>query len=130
MAEANALLESTIRALADEMVSRRQEIIALEESRGELVGRAAGNGANIDPSRLGEIDDQLRNQRDALARCVLKIQAEGVQVKDVDRGLVDFPSRHGDEDVLLCWHVGEPEIGWFHGPEDGFAGRRPLSELE
>ncbi len=130
MAEANALLESTIRALAEEMVSRRSEILSLEEARGELVGRAAGNGANIDPSRLGEIDDELRTQRDSLARCVLKIQAEGVQVKDVDKGLVDFPARVGDEDVLLCWHVGEAEIGWFHGPEDGFAGRRPIDELE
>lgn len=130
VAEANALLETTIRALAEEMVSRRREILALEQARSELVGRAAGNGAHIEPGRLGEIDDKLRRQRDALARCVLKIQGEGVQVKDVDQGLVDFPARLAGDDVLLCWHVGEPEIAWFHGAEDGFAGRRPIDELE
>jgi hypothetical protein len=128
VAEANSLLETMIRAAAEEMVNRRREIRELEEARGELVGRAAGNGANIDPTRLGELDDRLRSERDALARCVLKIQAEGVQVKDVDVGLVDFPAKLGGEDVLLCWQVGEAEIAWFHSPEDGFAGRRPLDE--
>ena len=47
-------------------------------------------------------------------------------VKDLDRGLVDFPAfRHGEE-VLLCWQVGEDEIGYWHGVDDGFAGRKPL----
>jgi hypothetical protein len=128
VADANHLLDTVIRGLAEEMVSRRREIRELEEARGELVGRAAGNGANIEPARLGELDDRLRAERDALARCVLKIQAEGVQVKDVDEGLLDFPAKLAGEDVLLCWQVGEAEIAWFHGPEDGFAGRRPLPD--
>jgi hypothetical protein len=51
-----------------------------------------------------------------------------VQVKDLDRGLVDFPARHPEsgEDVLLCWELGEPEVAYWHDLESGFAGRKPL----
>ena len=52
----------------------------------------------------------------------------GVQVKDLDRGLIDFPARHpqtGDT-VLLCWELGEPEVAYWHELETGFAGRKPL----
>ncbi len=126
VAEANHLLDTAIRTLAEEMVQRRADIAALEETRAGLVGRAAGNGAGLDPGKLGELDERLRSERDALAHCVLEIQSQGVQVKDLDRGLVDFPARLDGEDVLLCWHVGEAEIAWYHGPDDGYAGRRPL----
>jgi hypothetical protein len=49
-----------------------------------------------------------------------------VQVKDLDTGLLDFPFQLGDEVVLLCWKMGETEIGWWHRVEDGFRGRQPL----
>lgn len=50
----------------------------------------------------------------------------GIQLKDLDRGLVDFPSWRGDEEVLLCWHLGEDEIRFWHDLESGFRGRQPL----
>lgn len=51
----------------------------------------------------------------------------GVQLKDYERGLIDFPSMRGDRMVLLCWQLGEgDEIAWWHDPEAGFAGRQPL----
>ena len=53
-------------------------------------------------------------------------QALGVLVKDLDRGLVDFPALRDGEEVLLCWQVGEGEIAYWHGLEEGFAGRKPL----
>jgi hypothetical protein len=49
-----------------------------------------------------------------------------VLVRDVDRGIVDFPTLMDGREVYLCWHVGEPEIGHWHELESGFAGRRPL----
>jgi hypothetical protein len=49
-----------------------------------------------------------------------------VQLKDADTGLLDFPSMREDEEVLLCWRVGEEGIEWYHGLEDGFAGRRRI----
>ena len=44
----------------------------------------------------------------------------------MDRGLIDFPAEVDGQDALLCWHVGEARIGYWHSPDDGFAGRRPL----
>ena len=52
-----------------------------------------------------------------------------IQVKDVDEGLIDFPARHGEQVVLLCWRDGEDDVAWFHDLASGFAGRRPISEL-
>ena len=61
-----------------------------------------------------------------LAAAIHAIQALGVLVKDLDSGLVDFPSVRDGEEILLCWRLGEDEVAWYHGPDDGFAGRQPL----
>jgi len=53
----------------------------------------------------------------------------GVVVKDVDAGLVDFPARRDEADVFLCWQLGEDDIAWWHGVEDGFRGRQALVDL-
>jgi uncharacterized protein DUF2203 len=60
-------------------------------------------------------------------QAVAEIEAEGIVLRDPQRGLVDFPARHpGGRTVLLCWQLGEDDLAWWHFPEDGFAGRRPL----
>jgi hypothetical protein len=50
-------------------------------------------------------------------------------VKGVSPALVDFPAEFGGREVLLCWTEGEERIGWYHLPDAGFAGRRPVGEL-
>lgn len=54
------------------------------------------------------------------------IHAKGIQVKDIDIGLIDFPALMDGEEVLLCWKQGEPSIIHYHGLHDGFSGRKPL----
>jgi hypothetical protein len=125
VADANEALE-TIRPLAEEMVRRRRAILAAEEQRAEIALTAAGNGSGLNPRQVAALDALVLEEREALARCVTRIQAAGVQVKDLDTGLVDFPALRDHEEILLCWRVGEPEVGWWHGPEEGFAGRKPL----
>ncbi|TML32039.1 MAG: DUF2203 family protein, partial [Actinobacteria bacterium] len=73
-----------------------------------------------------EIEEQFEREGQAVARCVEELERLGVVVKDLDRGLVDFPALRGDEEVLLCWEVGEDEIAYWHGVDEGFAGRKPL----
>ena len=64
-----------------------------------------------------------------LVAAVEALEAEGIVLRDAGAGLVDFPARTADgRTYLLCWVLGEPEVGWWHWPESGFAGRRPLSE--
>lgn len=57
---------------------------------------------------------------------VKNLQIHGVQLKGIKPGLVDFPSFKGKEEILLCWKEGEDKISFYHSPEDGFAGRKPL----
>ena len=64
----------------------------------------------------------LQEARDTLT----EIDEIGVQVKDLEKGLLDFPCILDGQTVLLCWKLGEKEIGYWHTTEDGFAGRKPL----
>jgi hypothetical protein len=59
---------------------------------------------------------------------IQEIDAIGVQVKDLDKGLLDFPFQVGEQIVLLCWQLGETKIDFWHTVEAGFQGRQPLDE--
>jgi hypothetical protein len=74
--------------------------------------------------RRAERDKILQAIQDAMA----EINAIGVQVKDIEIGLLDFPCKVEDEIVLLCWKYGEEKIEFWHGLEEGFAGRKPIDE--
>jgi hypothetical protein len=74
--------------------------------------------------RKAQRDKAVQQVKDALS----EIDSAGVQVKDLDIGLLDFPCLVEDRVVLLCWKLGEPRIGFWHGTEDGFAGRKPIDE--
>jgi hypothetical protein len=62
-----------------------------------------------------------------LQRAIAELQAADIVVRDVVRGLVDFPAVRDGEEIYLCWLVPEPEIEHWHGLDAGFAGRRPLT---
>jgi hypothetical protein len=74
--------------------------------------------------RRAEHDKALQAIKDVLA----EIDAIGVQVKDLDIGLLDFPCVVEDEIILLCWKYGEEKIAFWHGLEEGFRGRKPIDE--
>ena len=66
--------------------------------------------AVAEPARLAQRVEQFDREGQAVARCVQELEKLGVQVKDLDRGLVDFPALRDGEEVLLCWQVGEDEV--------------------
>jgi hypothetical protein len=76
---------------------------------------------------LPVLESLLRKAQVAAARAGELDHEIGVQVKDLEQGLLDFPSVMDGQTVLLCWKLGEKEIGFWHTPEDGFAGRKPLA---
>lgn len=63
-----------------------------------------------------------------LTRSMERVTCSGAQIKDPRVGLIDFPARREGRVVLLCWKLGEPDVGFWHEVEDGYAGRRPLDE--
>lgn len=74
--------------------------------------------------RKAQREKAVQQVKDAVA----EIDATGVQVKDLDIGLLDFPCRVNGEIILLCWKLGESSITHWHGTDEGFAGRKPIDE--
>jgi hypothetical protein len=123
--EANDAL-AEVRPLVERMVARRREHLAALERQEQLEQRIRGNGGGMPPAELAAANEEVEEAARGLAGLVDELTELGVQVKDLDTGLVDFPARRRGETVLLCWRLGEDEIGWWHRVDDGFAGRRPL----
>ena len=126
--EAHSLLPLLESLLKRAMESKRaaEEV----ESRITELGRKIylAGGMRVDVAEAGrqraEMDAHLQRVRESIA----EIDSIGVQVKDVDSGLLDFPCRMDDEVVLLCWRMGETAIEHWHTIEDGFKGRQPVDE--
>ncbi len=88
-----------------------------------LSGGMKVNSAAVARQRA-EVEEHMKQVRESIA----EIDAIGVQVKDLDSGLLDFPCRVEDEVVLLCWRMGEPAIQHWHTVDAGFQGRQPVDE--
>jgi hypothetical protein len=124
--EAQRLLDAELRQLAQRMVAARAKSRDLESRWRKLVIAIGSNGGNMERPEVRELQTAVEASHTELNEIVARFTAEGVQVKDMDRGLIDFPADVGGQDALLCWHVGEDRIAYWHSPEDGFAGRKPL----
>jgi len=126
--EAQSLLP-LMESLLKRAIENKQAAGEVETRLSELGRRiylSGGMRVNVaDAGRLrSEMDGHLQRVKESLA----EIDAIGVQVKDVDTGLLDFPCRVDDKVVLLCWRMGESAIEHWHTVEDGFKGRRPVDD--
>jgi hypothetical protein len=123
--EANSALEE-VRPVAERLVAVRARMRELERSQGELVTAIGGNGGGYAASDLNAAQSELGGLAEAAVACVERLDELGVVLKDLDLGLLDFPSERNGEPVLLCWQVGEEAVTSWHGPAEGFAGRKPI----
>jgi hypothetical protein len=123
--EANAMLE-TVRPLAEEMVAHRRALAEAMARQERIEGKVRGNGGGMPPREPAELAAVVAEEAEAVARCLERIGELGAVVKDLDTGLVDFPALRGAEEVFLCWRLGEDEIRYWHGVDEGFAGRKEL----
>lgn len=120
IAEANALLPKVRSILG--RIQRAHKKVGSYRGQAKLAAEGADEGG-------GGFSDGLR-----YAQCLIELTSQtneleslGVQLKDFERGLVDFPSMRDGRVVLLCWQSGEgDEVEWWHDVEDGFAGRTPI----
>src|SRR5688572_7272241 len=112
------------------MVDHRRRQLAATAKRALLVAQIQGNGGGLTPSDMAELEAEIETHASGLERCVAELVGLGVQVKDVDKGLVDFPAVHEGGEILLCWHVGEESVEYWHSLEEGFAGRKPIDLLD
>jgi hypothetical protein len=128
IAEAETLLP-VLESLLRSAIEAKKLIEEVDGEQQALASRVFVNGGTMVDivavaRRKAEREKALQRAKDAVA----EIDATGVQVKDLDIGLLDFPCIVGEEVILLCWKLGEKSISHWHGMEEGFAGRKPIDE--
>ena len=119
--EANQALEA-IHPWMEEVQEIRGKILEHQPQIWSVMEKSAGNGGNPTLSRLVSSFDRL----DELIHA---IQDTGALIKDINLGLLDFPTLKDDHEVYLCWKYGEYDIQFWHEVEAGYAGRQSISTL-
>lgn len=85
-------------------------------------------GVRVDHSNLTDLKRQRESSASRLKKAVETIQDYGCLLKDLDMGLIDFPTLYRGQEVYLCWKLGESGIQFWHGVQEGFAGRKPIDQ--
>jgi len=85
-------------------------------------------GMKVDITKVAQQRAELEGHMQRVRESIAEIDSIGVQVKDLEAGLLDFPFRLDDQVVLLCWRSGETAIEHWHTLESGFQGRKPVDE--
>ncbi len=107
----------------------KQRMEKLDVELSQAAARIMLLGGSIPPhADLAKKKAEREKAASRVLEAVNKIQETGCLVKDLDEGLIDFPTLLKGEEVYLCWKLGEKRIGYWHGIEEGFAGRKPLDD--
>ena len=126
--QAEALLKRVEPVLREAIVLKAENEEAESQLRSALHRVMMLGGANVD--RDGFIEQRARREVSAmrLKEALEQIQGSGCLVKDLDIGLLDFPTLFRGEEVYLCWRLGENGIGFWHKVQDGFRGRQLIDQ--
>jgi hypothetical protein len=127
-AQAEALLprlEAALRA----MQGLRAELAECELALREQHARMASNG-HLPLDDLASLPDQVADLSHRLSERASEVTESGAILKDLDMGLLDFPTLRDGREVYLCWRLGERRIGWWHEVDAGLSGRQPLEPEE
>jgi hypothetical protein len=115
--EANALLPR-LKPLLRQLRDAKDELTD-EEAHEVLSEASAGNGGGEEGRQVGVAFLEVR-------RLLETLEESGIVLRDIDRGLVDFPALMDDREILLCWELGEDEVSFWHDLSSGYRGRQPL----
>jgi hypothetical protein len=128
LSEAQSMLP-ILESLLRKSIDSKALIEEIDQEFNELSERIFLNGGTLVDVRACAARRTQREKAIQVAKDTLsEINAIGVQVKDLDIGLLDFPCKVDGEIVLLCWKMGEPTISHWHSTEEGYAGRRPIDD--
>lgn len=119
LAEVRRLMEDAVEARAT--LARAEAELQRAAGRVQMLG-----GVRLDPARMAGLAKERESSAKRIKECLEQIHELGAQVKDLDTGLLDFPTLYRGREVLLCWKLGEPGISHWHGLEEGFRGRKPI----
>ncbi len=85
-------------------------------------------GVMVDRKQAVDARNRRENEASELRSAIESVQETGCVVKDLDIGLIDFPTLYRGEEVYLCWKLGEPAIAFWHGVDEGFRGRKAIDQ--
>ena len=125
---ANRALEEVAPLLAT-LADQRAELIRLRDRTLAAHASATGGGPDLEPEEAQRIRLRMQGIVDQMAAAVAQIDALGITLRDIERGLIDFPALASGRQVWLCWELGEEKVEFWHELETGFGSRRPLAEL-
>jgi hypothetical protein len=126
--EAQSLLP-VLESLLKRAIEGKRAAEEVESELSELSRRIyLSGGLRIDLPRVARQRADMESHLDRVRESISEIDSIGVQVKDLETGLLDFPFRLDEEIVLLCWRMGESSIEHWHTVESGFQGRQPVDE--
>ena len=126
--EAQSLLP-VLEALLKRAIEGKLAAEKVESDLSSLAQRIyLAGGLRVDVSHVTRQRTEMEAHLQRVRETIAEIDTIGVQVKDLDSGLLDFPCRIDDDIVLLCWRMGEPAIEHWHTVEAGFKGRQPVDE--
>jgi hypothetical protein len=127
-------LRETLLRLRDQ----RDEIVSIRDRIVELNAPALAGGvtASLGVSTRAEADQETQRLRmrmqglvDQMQAAVLQLDAWGIQLRDIQTGLIDFPALVAGRPIWLCWRLGEERVTWWHETSEGFDSRRRIEEI-
>ena len=130
LAEVRAMLPRVDRQLGAMQAARTRAAQArglVESVRRSATGNGHSSGVHADTRA---VEERFRRHVADLQTLAAEMESMAVQVKDLERGLVDWLAEREGRPVLICWLRGEPDIAWWHEIADGFAGRQAIVEAE
>ncbi len=129
--DANAMVPD-LEVVVGRLRAQRDELIELRDEYRRISG-GPGDEPDVDHE---EVDPELRRLRLRMRGIVDQMQADvawlddrSITLRDIPTGLLDFPALVSGRQVWLCWRLGEDDVAFWHGQDEGFAGRRPLANL-
>ncbi len=128
VAQAERILPEVERALRDALFHKAEATNAHRELERTSERIRTMGGMRVNPAELMAARARLETSAAALKDAIEQVEELGAQIKDLDIGLIDFLARFRDRDVWLCWKLGESRIGFWHGLEEGFRGRKPIDQ--
>lgn len=128
LSEAEALLPTVERHIREALFLKTEFTRAEEELRSTTRKVMMSGGVLVDRERVAATKELRGESGKRLQQLFEQIQEIGCLVKDLDIGLLDFPTLYHGSEVYLCWRLGEDRISFWHKVEDGFPGRQPIDE--
>jgi hypothetical protein len=120
-------LRSQIEPVLIEAMDVRRKLGELDEQLSALAEKIQRSGGLlVSYEKTARVRIERNRLEESLRTAIEKIHSTGCLVKDLDIGLLDFPSRLNNEDVYLCWRLGEDRIRFYHRQDEGFSGRKPI----